>query len=171
MAKACWMAVYAVIALALQGMLGHLGVPGALVPQLLLILVVALSFSEANSFGCLMSFGIGLLLDFSSATLIGPWAGSCVVVFCVLALLSQRLFIDSGIAAMVITFCSVVVANILFSLFGSEYPAVTWEYPQRVFGQAIVTAVVAPIVLGFLVRRSRRLSNALIGRGNALSAV
>jgi rod shape-determining protein MreD len=165
------MAIYTIIALALQGMLGHLGVPSPLVPQLVLILVVALSFSEVNSFGCLMSFGVGLLLDFSSAMLIGPWAGSCVVVFCVLAMLSQRLFIDSGIAAMVITFSSVVVANVLFSLFGSEYPAVTWEYPQRVFGQALVTAILAPVVLNFVVRRARRSSNSLIGRGSALSAV
>lgn len=171
MAKACWMALYAIVALALQGMIGHLGLPSALVPQLLLIMVVALSFSEVNSFGCLMSFGIGLLLDFSSATLIGPWAGSCIVVFCVLALLSQRLFIDSGIAAMVITFSAVVVANTLFSLFGAEYPAVTWEYPRRVFGQALVTAIFAPLILSFLVRRARRSNGGLIGRGNALSAI
>ena len=120
MTKACWMALYAIIALASQGMLGHLGLPSALMPQFVIVMVVALSFSEVNSFGCLMSFAIGLLLDFSSAVLIGPWAGSCVVVFCALAMLSQRLFIDSGIAAMVITFSSVVVANVLFSLFGSE---------------------------------------------------
>lgn len=171
MAKACGMVLYAVIALMLQGVLGHLGLPPALIPQFLIILVVALSFSEVNSFGCVMSFCIGLLLDFSSAMLIGPWAGSCVVVFGVLAMLSQRLFIDSGVAAMVITFASVVVANVIFSLLGSEYPAVTWEYPQRVFGQALVTAIVAPLVLGFLVRRARRAQNSLVGRGNALSAV
>jgi rod shape-determining protein MreD len=171
MTKACWMALYAIIALASQGMLGHLGLPSALMPQFVIVMVVALSFSEVNSFGCLMSFAIGLLLDFSSAVLIGPWAGSCVVVFCALAMLSQRLFIDSGIAAMVITFSSVVVANVLFSLFGSEYPAVTWEYPQKVFGQAIVTALVAPLVLGFLVRRARRAHSGLVGRGSALSAV
>ena len=171
MTRACWMALYAVIALASQGMLGHLGLPSALIPQLLIILVVALSFSEANAFGCFMSFSIGLLLDFSSAMLIGPWAGSCVVVFGVLAMLSQRLFIDSGIAAMVITFSSVVVATVLFSLLGSEYPALTWEYPQKVFGQALVTAAIAPIVLSFFVRRSRRNHSALTGRGSALSAV
>lgn len=171
MAKACWMMVYAVFALASQGVFGHLGLPSALIPQFLIIMVVALSFSEVNAFGCLMAFGIGLLLDFSSAMLIGPWAGSCVVVFAVLAMLSQRLFIDSGLAAMVITFSAVVAANVLFSLLGSEYPAVNWEYPQKVFGQALVTAVIAPLVLGFLVRRSRRSHNSFVGRGNALSAV
>ena len=171
MAKSVWMFLYAIVALAAQGMIGHLGLPDMLIPQLLVIMVVALSFSEVNAFGCIMCFGIGLLLDFSSAVLLGPWAGSCVVVFGILALLSQRLFIDSGIAAMVITFCSVVAANVLFSLFGSEYPALTWEYPQKVLGQAIITAVLSPLILGLLTRRARRGNGALVARGSAISAV
>lgn len=171
MARAFWILLYSLGALAAQGMLGHLGLPDTFIPQLLLVLVVALSFSEVNAFGCFMAFGVGLLLDFSSAVLLGPWAGSCVVVFGVLALLSQRLFIDSGIAAMVITFASVVAANVLFSLFGSEYPALTWEYPQKVFGQALVTAILSPALMGFLVRRTRRGNGVLINRGSAISAV
>jgi len=171
MTRALVILAYAIAAIAAQGMLGHLGFPSALIPQLLIILVVALSFSEVNAFGCVMSFAIGLLLDFSSATLLGPWAGSCVVVFGVLAVLSQRLFIDSGVAAMVITFSSVVVANVLFSLFGSEYPALTWDYPQKVFGQAVVTALLSPFILGLLARRSRRGNGALVSRGGVMSAV
>jgi cell shape-determining protein MreD len=118
-----------------------------------------------------MSFVVGILLDFSSAGLVGPGAGSFVFIFCGLALLSRRLFIDSGLAAMVIAFSAVVVANILFSLFGNEYPSLTWEYPQKVLGQAIVTALIAPLILSLLSRRSRRGSGAYVGRGNAASAV
>lgn len=171
MAKVLWMFLYALVAIALQGILGHLGVADRFIPQFLVILVVYLSFSETSAFGCVMSFAVGILLDFSSAVLVGPWAGSFVSIFCGLALLSRRLFIDSGLAAMVITFSAVVVANILFSLFGNEYPYLTWEYPQKVLGQALVTALIAPLVLSLLSRRSRRGSGAYVGRGSATSVV
>jgi rod shape-determining protein MreD len=171
MVKAIWIFLYGIVALAVQGILGHLGVSDNLIPQLLVILVVSLSFAEANSFGCVLSFVMGLLLDFSSAILIGPWAGSFVVLFCALALLSRRLFIDSGVAAMVITFASVLVTNVLSSLLGTEYPVLTWEYPQKVVGQALVTALIAPLVLGVLSRRVRRNSSPLGTRGSAMSVV
>ncbi|MEN9846671.1 MAG: rod shape-determining protein MreD [Pseudomonadota bacterium] len=171
MAKGLLSLLYALVVIALQGVLGHLGLVDRFIPQFLVIFVVYLSFAEVNTFGCLCSFIVGLLLDFSSAVLIGPWAGSFVVIFCVLALLSRRLFIDSGLAAMVITFASVVSANILFSLFRDEYPAMTWEYPQKVLGQAFSTALVAPLILGFLSRRWRRTSAAYAGRGSSVSAV
>jgi rod shape-determining protein MreD len=171
MAKGLLSLLYAVVAIALQGILGHLGLADRFIPQFLVVFVVYLSFAEANAFGCVMSFIVGLLLDLSSAVLVGPWAGSFVVIFCVLALLSRRLFIDSGIAAMVITFASVVCGNILFSLFGDEYPVLTWEYPQRVLGQALSTALVAPLVLSFLSRRWRRANGAYAGRGTSVSAV
>jgi rod shape-determining protein MreD len=171
MAKGLVSLLYALVAIALQGVLGHLGLADRFIPQFLVIFVVYLSFAEANTFGCIMSFVVGLLLDFSSAVLVGPWAGSFVVIFCVLALLSRRLFIDSGLAAMVITFSSVVCANILFSLFGDEYPVLTWEYPQKVLGQALSTSLVAPIILGFLSRRWRRATGTYAGRGSSVSAV
>jgi rod shape-determining protein MreD len=171
MAKGFLSLLFVLMAIALQGILGHLGLADRFVPQFLVIFVVYLSFVEANAFGCVTSFVVGLLLDFSSAVLVGPWAGSFVVIFCVLALLSRRLFIDSGLAAMVITFASVVVANILFSVFGDEYPALTWEYPQKVLGQALSTALVAPPVLAFLSRLWRRASGGYAGRGSSVSAV
>jgi rod shape-determining protein MreD len=171
MVKAIWILVYAIVGLAAQGILGHLGLPDNLIPQLLVILVVSLSFAEVNAFGCVMSFVMGLLLDFSSALLIGPWAGSFVVLYCALALLSRRLFIDSGIAAVVITFTSVVVTNVLSSLFGTEYPVLTWEYPQKVLGQALVTALIAPAVLSILSRRVKRGGSSGVNRSSAMSMV
>jgi len=171
MAKALVSLLYALLAIALQGIFGHLGLADRFIPQFLVIFVVYLSFAEANAFGCIMSFVVGLLLDFSSAVLVGPWAGSFVLVFCILALLSRRLFIDSVLAAMVITFASVACANVLFSLFGDEYPVLTWDYPQKVLGQALSTALVSPLIFGVLSRRWRRVSGAYAGRGNSVSAV
>ena len=71
MAKGLLSVLYAVVAIALQGILGHLGLADRFIPQFLVIFVVYLSFAEANAFGCVMSFIVGLLLDLSSAVLVG----------------------------------------------------------------------------------------------------
>ena len=171
MKKFVALSLLGIVCCALQGALLHVGLPVFLVPQLVVVLVVSLAFSEVSVFGCVMTFILGLLMDFSSAMLVGPWAGALVVVYGVLAVLSHRLFIESGVAAMIITFLSVVAANVLFSLFGAEYPSMNWEYPKQVIGQALITALLAPLVLFLLTRRARRNASYGIGRGTALSAV
>ncbi len=171
MKKAIFYLLLGVLASVVQGSLLHMGMPVAVVPQLIVVLIIALAFTEVSTFGCVMAFSLGLVMDFSSAVLVGPWAGALVLVFGTLAVLSQRLFIESGIAAMVITFLAVVGANILFSLFGTEYPSMTWEYPKQILGQAMVTALVAPFLLGKLTKRGRRHSSVAHGRRQALSAV
>ena len=169
--KALWTLFISVVALVAQGSARHLGLPEAAVPQFLVVVLVSLAFSEANVFGSVMAFVLGLLLDFSSAVLIGPWAGAFVVVFGVLALLSPRLFIESGVAAMIISGLAVIAANLLFSVLGAEYPIITWEYPQRIIGQAVVTAICAPALLGVISRRSRKKAGLFVGRGTPVSAV
>lgn len=169
--KALWTLLISIVVLVAQGSARHLGLPEAAVPQLLVVVVVSLAFSEVNAFGSVMAFVLGLLLDFSSAVLIGPWAGSFVIVFGALALLSNRLFIESGVAAMVISGLAVVATNLLYSVLGTEYPIMTWEYPQRIIGQAVVTALCAPVLLGVLSRRSRKRVGLFVGRGSPVSAV
>jgi rod shape-determining protein MreD len=169
--KALWTLFIGVVALAVQGSARHLGLPEAAVPQLLVVVVVSLAFSEVNAFGGVMAFVLGLLLDFSSAVLVGPWAGAFVVVFGALALLSHRLFIESGVVAMVISGFAVIAANLLFSVLGAEYPIITWEYPQRIIGQAVVTALCAPVLLSVISRRSRKSARLFVGRGSPVSAV
>jgi rod shape-determining protein MreD len=146
------------ISTALQGVLLHLGVPPYLLPQLVVLLIVYLSFTEVSVFGSFLAFALGLILDFSSAILVGPWAGAMVAVYGVLALLSQRLFIDSSIVAIVTTFGAVLFGNILYMLLAYEYRLVEWGYVGQAFGEAFVTALLAPLVFGFLKRRFKRRS-------------
>lgn len=170
MSKFVWYLTVGLVALATQATVRHFGVPEPFIPQLMAIIVVSLAFSEANVFGCCMSFMLGLCADLASATLIGPWAGSFVVVFGALAMLSQRLFIESTAASIVISFISVIGIDLLYSAMGAEYPIFTWELPQRFLGQAVVTAVVAPSFLSFLTKRGRGRTVGLIGRGSVRTA-
>lgn len=161
-----WYFMVGLVALATQATVRHFGVPEPFVPQLMALIVVSLAFSEANVFGCCMSFALGLCADLASATLVGPWAGSFVVVYGTLAMLSQRLFIESTGASIFISFISVFVIDLLYSAMGTEYPIFTWELPQRFVGQAIVTAILAPSFLSFLTKRARGRAFGLIGRGS-----
>jgi cell shape-determining protein MreD len=158
------------IASLLQGMLLFIGLPAYLLPQLAVLLVVCLAFVEVSVLGAFIAFGLGLVLDFSSALLIiGPWAGAFVTVYACLALLSQRLFVESGVVAVVTSFLAVLIADTLYMILAYEYRPVSWDYPTEALGQALTTAVIAPLVLGFLTRRLRKKSTASLGRGGALS--
>lgn len=154
-----------------QGALMRVGLPSFLVPQFSLLIVIFLAFSDVSLFGCVMAFTLGLLMDFSSAMLVGPWAGAFVVVYGVLATLSHRLFIESALASMFITFVSVVGASLIFSVLGTEYPHVSVGFALQVLGQAFVTASFAPWALSVMTRRARRRSPLGVGRSAALNAV
>ena len=171
MSKALWFLAVGIVALVFQVTLRHLGIPESFVPQIMVLLVVSLAFSEVNAFGCFMAFGLGLLLDLSSATLIGPWAGAFVVVFGALAVVSQRLFIDSSVASIVISFLAVTITDLLYLAMGAEYPIITWDLPRKIAGHAFITALIAPAFLGFLSRRARVRSLGAIGRGSVGTAV
>jgi rod shape-determining protein MreD len=155
------------IATALQGVLLHLGIPPYLLPQLLVLLIVFLSFTEMSVFGSFLAFSLGLILDFSSTILIGPWAGAMVAAYGILALLSQRLFIDSPVVAIVTTFTAVVFVNLLYMALAYEYRPAEWAYVAQALGEAFVTALMAPLVFGFLKRRFKRRSAGSYGRSMA----
>jgi len=154
-----------------QGVLTRVGLPSFLVPQLSLLIVVFLAFSDVSLSGCLMAFVLGLLMDLASAVLVGPWAGGYIAVYGVLAALSHRLFIESALASMFITFVSVIGASLIFLMLGTEYPHASMELALQVVGQAVATAVIAPWALSLMTRRARRRSPVGVGRGAALSAV
>ena len=59
------------------------------------MVLVYLAFYEVSTFGAALAFLLGLQLDVSSAKLLGPWAGSFVLVYGFLGPLSQRIFIDT----------------------------------------------------------------------------
>jgi rod shape-determining protein MreD len=154
-----------------QGVLTRIGLPSFLVPQVSLLIVVFLAFSDVSLSGCVLAFLLGLLMDLSSAVLVGPWAGAYVAVYGVLAALSHRLFIESALASMFITFVSVIGASIIFFMLGTEYSHASMGLALQVLGQAVMTAGLAPWALSLMTRRARRRSPVGVGRGAALSAV
>lgn len=146
------MLIVGFIALLMQSALAQLGVPGALLPQLMLLVVVGAAFSGSSVRGVVSAFILGLLLDFSSALLVGPWAGAFVTVYAGLALVSQRLFLESGIVSAVVAFIAALVASTFFALLSPQSDLASWHHIVQILAQASVTAVCAPWFIALVAR-------------------
>ena len=144
------MLILGLIAIYIQGtVLREIG-PSWVVPNLLIIMVVFLGFFEASIRGATLAFLLGLELDFANGLLVGPWAGAFVVSFGILASLSQRIFVESPVAAMFAAFGSSIVSSLVYLTLVYEFhPAVTAMVPFSLL-EAVINAVLAPFVFGFL---------------------
>jgi rod shape-determining protein MreD len=161
----------ALVLLVLQGALHQVGVPAWFIPQGLLVCVVFLAFYEFSLAGVFTAFLLGLLLDMSSGVLLGPWAGSYVVVYALLVFLSQRLFVESALVAMLVVAAATVISGVLFLLLAFEYQAVTREDILLLVGQAFASALIAPLVFRSLLRFWRRVGVPIGRRAGVVSVV
>lgn len=142
--------ILGLIAIFMQGTVFRVIGSDWVVPNLLIIIVVFLGFYEASVRGATLAFLLGLELDFANGLLVGPWAGAFVVSFGILAGLSQRIFVESPLAAVIAVFgCSIVGHIVYFTLVYEFHPAVTIVVPFSV-AEAVLNAVLAPFVFGIL---------------------
>ncbi len=127
---------------------------GVLVPDFIVIMVVVLAFYEPGIFGAVMSFVLGLLLDMSSGLILGPRAGSSVALFGFLSSLSQRLFVESPVALVVVVFFATLLDSLIYVILLTEFQSVVTEgvpfFGWGALGEALLTAIVAPLVSWFV---------------------
>ena len=123
------------------------------VPHLLLMLAVLVAFIEPNTFGAIMCFLLGLLSDFSSVVLIGPWSAAFVVVFLGVSYFSQKLFYESGITSFVEVFLSSLLASTVYlslELQFKQIDASVFSLSWSLLLEALVTACTAPLLFPFV---------------------
>jgi|GEM_PF-2011903 len=154
-----------------QGLLRHFGLPPWGIPQSVVVCVVFLAFYDRTGLGALTAFIAGLVLDLSSATLLGPWAGACVAAFAALAFLSQRLFIESTAVAMMVTAMTAVVVACVYILLALKYQAISGADITMLVGQAISSALIAPLLIGVMKRLNKRPAVVPLRRGSVTSTV
>lgn len=117
--------------------------PNHLVPNLLLDLVVFLGFYEANSFGAVLTFLLGIEFDICSGTLLGPWAASFLVVYAVLSSVAQRVFVESSLAIFVAVFISSLASNVTYLVLLYEFKPVETNIISVSLIEALFTALMA----------------------------
>jgi rod shape-determining protein MreD len=159
--------IIGMIAALFQGTLLYIGIPSYLLPQVVLILVIYLGFHEVSLVGVFTVFGLGLLMDFASAVLVGPWAGAYVAVYGALAVASQRLFVESAIVMVVTGFVACVCADLIYLGLAYEYQPSGSSYIVDSIGQAFATAIVAPVFMAILARVLYRRTVPVLGRVSA----
>jgi len=143
---------FVLICLLLQTTVLRLFLSDLFVPNLLVIFVVYLSFYRVSPAGVIVSFILGLILDFSSGLVLGPWAASFVVVFCTLAVLSDRIFVESHLAALVMVFLATIASDLIYFFLSIESPLTYGQMIRSALATALTTAIFAWPVLGFLRR-------------------
>jgi rod shape-determining protein MreD len=136
--------------LILQSIAHYMGVPEWSIPQGGIVCVVFLAFYEFSLAGVVLSFLLGLLLDMSSAVLIGPWAGGYVVAYAMIAFISQRLFVESLYVAFSVVVGAALVSGLIFTLLAFEYQAPASEDLIVLLGQSLASGIVTPLVFRFL---------------------
>ena len=141
--------VVTMLALFLQGTLLKIVLPDHFVPNLCLIFVIFLAFYEVTVTGALISFIVGLSFDVSGGVLLGPWSASFTALYCMLILISRRIFIDSFPAAMLVTLFSTVFSTAIYTGLLYQFQPSTMEISSLLVESA-VTAAVAPLVLWLL---------------------
>jgi rod shape-determining protein MreD len=163
--------VIALALLATQSLLHLAGVPEWLLPQGLIACIVYLAFFECSVAGALLAFLCGLLLDLTTATVLGPWAGAYVLVYALLSFMSPRLFVESTLVTIVVAAVTSMLAGAIYLFLAFEYQSLSREDLIMLLGQGVASALVAPLVVSILARsRGRSLSRSM-GRTSAVSAV
>ena len=154
-----------------QGLLHRLGMPEWLLPQGLIVCVVYLAFFESSVAGALLAFACGLLLDLTTATVLGPWAGAYVLAYAILSFVSPRLFVESIAVTMLVAGVTSVFAGSVYLFLAFEYHSLSRDNIAGLLGQASASAVVAPVVSSILARVCGRQMSRSMRQTSLVSAV
>jgi len=123
-----------------------------LVANIPLIIVIFLAFHEVSVFGAILAFSLGLELDLFSGVRIGPWAGTLVMVYGFIACFAQRIYVESGFAAMFAVFFASLLASCIYLIYVFEITGLGGLLVSRILGEALFSALIAPLVFRLLRR-------------------
>ncbi len=144
--------ILGVLSIFLQGTFLRSLLPSPYVPNIVIVIVVFLAFHEVSYLGVVLAFILGLLLDLSSATLLGPWAGAFTALFAILGSLSRRVFVESYEACFILMIPVALGTNFAFlSLAYRFQPGLIGNFIPLIIN-SLCTAVVGPLVYFFLSR-------------------
>jgi rod shape-determining protein MreD len=139
---------------------------GDVVPNLVLVVVIALALARGPEYGVLVGFAAGLILDLAPPAdhTAGRWALAFVVVG-YLAGLARRDARASALAAVLVVAAGSFIGTSLFALSGLllQDPGVTFEGVMHVLPIALVYDVVlTPLVVPAVLALMRRLEPATV---------
>lgn len=156
MKKSSFILFLGMLAILIPGTILKMIAPGMVVPNLLAVVLVYLAFYEPNVRGAILAFALGFELDLCSGVLLGPWAGAYVLVFALLVLSSQRVFIESAfvivIGVFIASFLTVSLHHLILALVHDEINY-EWSILFDTILEAALGAIIAPFLFYFFRRK------------------
>lgn len=143
----------AVVALALQSSALHWLMLGALVPDLILILVVDLGLKHHGAGAALLAFAMGLATDALSGSRVGLNAFMVTLVFLLCYELSRHLWVASSSVASIAVFFAVVIKDLGILTVTGSFNGLGGADPimiRMILMQAVLTALLALLVFPVL---------------------
>lgn len=158
MRLALWIGAISLFGAVLNAALIRTIAPSTVTPDFSLILTVIFALYFYSPAGVLVAFLLGIMVDFASAQFVGPNAAGCVMAFCAVGLIANRMYAEKWLALMIITFACSIVKSLTYVGFVSLYfPTQIGESIRNtVLGEAFVTAIFAPIIIGLVRKRALR---------------
>ena len=152
--------VAAVVALALQSSVLHWLMLGALVPDLILILVVDLGLKHHGVGAALLAFAMGLATDALSGSRVGLNAFMVTLIFLLCYEFSRHLWVASYSVTSIVVFFAVVIKDVGILAVTGSFNGVGGADPtmmRMILAQAVLTALLALLVFPALDRGKRLL--------------
>lgn len=117
--------------------------PGLPNINFLLPLVIAIATVQPTVAGAIAAFCAGLLSDIAVGLVLGPQAGAAVVVWLVIALLSNRVFIESKLTLIVLALLAATVFSLARLAFTLQFVSEATQSIGSILGEASLTAIIA----------------------------
>lgn len=142
-----------IFAIVVEGDIIHGAFPSFPAPDFIFILVLMLALRERSLKALWLAFFLGLVGDFASGEYLGPNAAGCVVGFWAVSLIAEKIYAERGFAVVVIGFLgtlakSITANGLIWFQLKIDFSFVEWA--KIAGGEALLTAIFAPLVIGFV---------------------
>ena len=129
----------------------------ALIPNLIIILTVDLGLRHHGALAAIIAFAIGYATDSMSGTTLGMNAFLTTGIFLLTYELSSRLLVTNAVLGAIAVFFAVMIAGLgaIVILSGRGAPAVIDNAMSTLALQALISAVVAPLVFALMAGSKR----------------
>jgi len=114
--------------------------------NMVLPLVIAIATVSPTPFGACAAFFAGFLADVAVGLVLGPQAGAAVVVWLLIALLSNRVFIESKLTLIFLALFTATVFSLARLAFTLQFVSTATQSLGSIVGEASATAIITILI-------------------------
>jgi len=151
--------ILTLIGIVVQASFIHALSPAAVAPDIFVVLSVYLALQHRTPKGAVCAFFLGVVADFASGQFLGPNAAGCVAAFFVAGTISERVYVERGLAMVLTVALAAIAKSLTFVTMLAFFVGVnilTSEMIKTIALEAVFSAMIAPVVMWMLTKQPRR---------------